>query len=76
MANVVFAAVVFAGAFVGARHGLTFADMAPWMLGAVLLAAIIRAAILRSFPKQLWGPGTIAPRDKRLRGASADRAKE
>lgn len=76
MANLVFAAIVFAGAFIGARQGLTFSDMAPWTIGAVLVAAIIRAIVLKSFPKQLWGPGTIAPRDKRQTGASGDRAKD
>lgn len=34
------------------------------MLGAVILGAVLRAIMNRSFPKQLWGPGTIPRRGK------------
>lgn len=65
MENVVFAVIVAGGAFLGARYGMSFQSTAEWTLGALLLAAVVRAILIGPFPKQFWGPGTIGPRDTR-----------
>lgn len=74
MQNFVLALIVFAGAFIGASQGMTFASIGPWVVGAALVAGIVKAVLFGPFPKQFWGPGTIPPRHQQpgLRRDSAE----
>ena len=73
MGNIAFVLIVVAGGIVAGSAeawwlrevGGTYNPLVI-LVPAIIIGAIARAAISGKMPRQVWGPGTIPPRDSRL----------